>query len=102
MAGILGGISRRLRARRCRRLSERAFEVCRELLAPETAQSIEEYIYRYNEWGVGVEMLVDTLLESEIRVSAAQKEAIMEAMDAMGLDRSQSELKVEEWSSRCS
>lgn len=95
MTGVFGGISRRLHARRCRRLSERAFELSRELLSPEIAQAVEEYIYKYNEWGVGVEMLVDALLEGEIRVSAAQKRAIMEAMDAMGLDRSQSELEVD-------
>ena len=95
MPGIVRGIYRKFHARRCRRLAERAFEVSRELLSPKIAHSIGEYIYKYNEWGVGVEMLVDTLLEFEIEVSAAQKQAIMKAMDAIGSDRSVSELRVD-------
>lgn len=84
----------RSRARRCRKLSEKAFELSRSLLSPEDAERIRADIYDHNEWGLAMETLVDVLLEEEIAVSLDQKRAILDAMDAMGLDRGQSELEV--------
>ena len=82
------------RAETCRLLSERAFELTRSLLPPKEAEVVRAYIYDHNEWGLGIEMLLDVLLEDVISISADQKGAIVEAMSEMGLDRSQSLLRV--------
>ncbi len=41
-----------------------------------------------------METVVDALLEDDIEVSAEQKKTIIHAMEPMGLDRSQHELRV--------
>jgi len=81
-------------AEKCRRLSEHAFELARDLLDADQAKEISEFIYKYNEWGMGLETLVDVLLEDNIAVSSDQKKAIMVAMREMGLDRNQTLLIV--------
>jgi hypothetical protein len=59
---------------------ERAFELAKSLLP--------------DEWGVKIEVLVEVLLEERIAVSSEQKHAIVVAMEAMGLERHQSEIAV--------
>ena len=81
-------------ARRCRRLSEKAFESTKHLLPDKAAEEIRAFIYEHNEWGLGVEVLIDVLIEGDTALSQDQKEAIEQAMNEMGLDRNQSLLRV--------
>jgi len=75
-------------------LSKTAFETIKDRLPEPSVKDIREYIYDYNEWGLGVEMIVDVLLEDDIAITNSQKKAIVKAMDAMGLDRLQHEISV--------
>lgn len=82
------------RADHCQLLSERAFELVRPNLPARDAEVIRSYVYDHAEWGLGIETLVDVLLEESIAVSPEQKQAIVTAMEAMGLDRRQGEIDV--------
>ncbi|MEL6804301.1 MAG: MafI family immunity protein, partial [Bacteroidota bacterium] len=58
------------------------------------AKIIRNYIFEHNEWGLGMETLVDVILEQDIVISPEQKQAVMTAMSAMGLQRSQGKIRV--------
>jgi hypothetical protein len=73
-------------------LSKKAFELVKDLIPSYSVEDIRGWIYDYGEWGLGVESIVDVLLEEDIPVTVAQKKAIVDAMDSMGLDRSQHEI----------
>ena len=75
-------------------LSKTAFELVEDRIPPADAKLIREYIFDHNEWGLGVETIVDVLLEDEIAITAAQRDAIVAALDAMDIDRSQHLLSV--------
>ena len=75
-------------------LSKLAFEATKDQLPESSANDIRELIYEYNEWGLGVEMIVDVLLGDDIAITGSQKKAIVDAMDEMGLDRSQQGIRV--------
>lgn len=83
-----------LHAIKCQQLSEKAFELTKPLLPTKAAEDIRAFIYEYNEWGLGIEVLVDVLLEERIAVRSEQKEAIVVAMEAMGLKGRQREIEV--------
>ena len=75
-------------------LSKTAFELVEERIPPADAKLIREHIYDYNEWGLGVETIVDVLLEDQVVLTTEQRDAIVAALDAMGIDRSQHLLRV--------
>ena len=75
-------------------LSKVAFEAIRSLLPRTSAEHIREYIYDHNEWGLGVEMIVDVLLEEDIAITGPQKKAIFDALEAMRLHVGQQEIRV--------
>ena len=75
-------------------LSKAAFEAIKDLLPGSSAEEIRGLIYDYNEWGLGVEMIVDVLLEDDISITGSQKKAMLDALDAMRLHVGQHELKV--------
>jgi ribonucleotide reductase alpha subunit len=81
-------------ASKCQQLSEKAFELAKPLLPVKAAEDIRAFIYEHNEWGLGIEVLVDVLLEERIAVRSEQKEAIVVAMDAMGIKGRQREIEV--------
>jgi len=72
------------------------FELVKDRIPARVAESIRKDIYVHKKWGLGVETIVDVLLEDEIDVSIAQIDAIVEAMNAMGLKRSQHKIRVVE------
>ena len=76
------------------KLSSTAFALVKNLLPAIEAEQIRGFIFDHNEWGVGVEMLVDVLLDQDIAISTVQKKAILDAMEAMELDRSQEKIRV--------
>ena len=75
-------------------LSKTAFEAVKGILPERSAEHIRGFIYDYNEWGLGVEMIVDVLLEDDIAISASQKNAVLDALDAMELDVAQHNIRV--------
>ena len=79
---------------KCLQLSKKAFELVEDRIPVASLRFIRQNIYDYNEWGLGVETIVDALVEDEIAITTAQRDAIVEALDAMGLDRSQDLLTV--------
>ena len=81
---------------KCLELSKKAFELVEDRIPAASVGFIRENIYDYNEWGLGVETIVDALVEDDIAITAAQRDAIIEALDAMGLNGSQHMLTVNE------
>ena len=75
-------------------LSKAAFEAIKNLLPAASAEHIRGFIYDHNEWGLGVEMIVDVLLEEDIPVTESQKKALFDALDVMSLQVGQQEIKV--------
>jgi hypothetical protein len=76
------------------KLSMAAFELVKDRIPEEDAETIRGLIYEHEEWGQGVEAIVDVLLEHDISVTTEQRDAILEAMNAMSLERSQHKLRV--------
>jgi len=64
-------------------LCNQALEAVRGVLPPETIHEVDEYINRFDEWGLGIEMTIDTLIELELKISRSQFLAIEAAMNAM-------------------
>ncbi|MEL6725650.1 MAG: MafI family immunity protein [Pseudomonadota bacterium] len=75
-------------------LSSFAFSQLEQTLSTADAKIIRNYIFEHNEWGLGMETLVDVILEQDIVISPEQKQAVMTAMSAMGLQRSQGKIRV--------
>jgi hypothetical protein len=48
-------------------------------------QGVFDYINEHDEWGLGMEVLIDHISESEIAISIQQFEAIKQAMASMGM-----------------
>ena len=69
-------------------LCNKALEVCQQLLDEEMYSEIHDYINKYDEWGLGIEMLIDTLSEDDIKIELDQHKLILVAMESMGLDQS--------------
>jgi hypothetical protein len=81
-------------ARECLSLSETAFNLVESRLSQLGSMTVRQYIFDHNEWGLGMEILVDILLEKDIAISSEQKQAIQSAMNAMKLDSSQNDIRV--------
>ncbi len=77
-------------------LSALAFESVFRVLPKEEALEIKELIFEVDEWGLGIETLIDTLVECNIAISPAQKCAIDSAVESMCLDHNQDKLLVNE------
>ena len=75
-------------------LSKRAFESVSEKIEKQESETIREYIYGANEWGLGVETLVHVLIEENIPISSTQYAVISEAINAMKLGIEQEKLLV--------
>ena len=71
-------------------LCNRALEAVRLVIPADLHKDVHDYINRHDEWGLGVETLVDGLTELEIRITAEQFaliEAAMASMDLAGSPR---------------
>ena len=77
-------------------LSKVAFKLVEDRLPEDDSELIRGYIYDHNEWGLGMEHIVDALLEEDISVTRVQRDSIVEAMEAMNLERSQHKLRIAE------
>jgi hypothetical protein len=63
-----------------------ALEATRPSIPPTLYQDVSDYVNRFNECGVGMEMLVDQIIELEIKILLAQFLYIQNAMASMGLE----------------
>jgi hypothetical protein len=63
----------------------RALEAVRSVIPADLYTDVHDYINRHDEWGLGIEILVDGLIEWELRITAEQFALIEDAMGAMGL-----------------
>jgi len=66
-------------------LCNRALEAVGSAIPADLFRDVEDYINRFNEWGLGMEMLIDQLNESDIRITREQFGLIHAAMASMGL-----------------
>lgn len=55
------------------------------VIPSELHAEVSDYINRHNEWGVGMELLVDHLNESDIQINREQFHLIEAAMASTGL-----------------
>lgn len=78
----------------CLALSKAAFELVKDRIPQTDIETVRGFIYDHNEWGLGMETIVDAFLAENIAVTTEQKDAILAAMDAMSLDRCQRKLRV--------
>ena len=66
-------------------LCNQALEGVRVIIPSELHTTVSDYINRHDEWGVGMELLVDQLNEGEVRITREQFTLIETAMASMGL-----------------
>ena len=71
------------------KLCNDALNSCASLIARESSTEISEYINKYNEWSVGIELLIDLLIEDQKKISENQFQLIETAMSAMDLENSE-------------
>ena len=56
-----------------------------DVIPAELQADVSGYINEFDEWGLGVEILIDQICEFDIQVNETQCNAIVEAMESMGL-----------------
>ncbi len=69
-------------------LCNAALEAVRPAIPTDLFRDVDDYINRFDEWGLGMEVLIDQLAEFEIEISREQFGLIKTAMDSMGLGES--------------
>lgn len=57
-------------------------------------RDIYEYIHKVNEWGLGVETVIDYLVEENTELSPGEMEALSEAATSMAINRGLLMIKV--------
>lgn len=66
-------------------LCNRALEAVHPAIPDDLLRDAHDYINRFDEWLLGMEVLIDQLAEFGIKIDRAQFDLIREAMDSMGL-----------------
>lgn len=64
-----------------------ALKAIRSSIPRDLFRDVDEYIKRSDEWGLGMEVLIDQLAELDIAISPEQFDLIRAAMDSMGRAR---------------
>jgi hypothetical protein len=75
-------------------LSKKAYIAVAPKLEEKIRSDIYEYIHEVNEWGLGVETIIDYLVEEEIELSKEEMEALSEAASSMAINRGLEMVKV--------
>jgi len=65
-----------------------ALESVDEYVNSKEYTEIHKFINKYDEWGIGLEMLIDVLCENNRKIEIDQFNKIKEAMISMGLHKS--------------
>lgn len=71
--------------RRRIKLCNRALEAVRSTIPADLYRDVYDYVNRFGESGLGMEVLIEQLSEFEIKITREQFELIQEAMASMGL-----------------
>jgi hypothetical protein len=66
-------------------LCDRALGAVRPAIPADLFRDAHDYINRFDEWGLGMEVLIDPLAEFEIKINREQFGLINAAMDSLGL-----------------
>ena len=66
-------------------LSKLALESVRQLLPAKVQIEVSDYINEHNEWGLGVEVLIDAIAEEKITINAMQHQSLYAAASTMNL-----------------
>lgn len=66
-------------------LCNQALEAVRAVIPSDLHTEVSDYINRHDEWGVGMELLIDQLSEFGIQITQEQFRLIEIAMASMGL-----------------
>jgi hypothetical protein len=66
-------------------LCNRALDAVRSVIPADLHTEAHDFINRHNEWGLGIETLIDGLSELEIRITPEQFALIESAMASMDL-----------------
>jgi hypothetical protein len=69
-------------------LCNRALDAVDAIIPPPLHADVSDYINKHDEWGVGMEMLIDQLGEFDIPITREQFGLIKAAMTSMGLAES--------------
>jgi len=71
-------------------LCNTALNSVKDIIAEHQFQKAYNYINQHNEWGLGMEFLIDWLIEEETKINNTQYEKIRIAMLAMDIENSKS------------
>jgi hypothetical protein len=66
-------------------LCNQALEAVRPTIPADLFRDVHDYINSFDEWGLGMEVLIDQLAELEIKINREQFGLIQAAMDSMSL-----------------
>jgi len=66
-------------------LCNRALESVHSTIPADLYRDVFDYINEYDEWGLGMEILIDQISEYEIKISMQQYQAIEQALESMGM-----------------
>jgi hypothetical protein len=66
-------------------LCNKALEAVRPAIPVDLFRDVDDYINRFDEWGLGMEELIGGLTELGIEIGREQFDLIQAAMDSMGL-----------------
>jgi hypothetical protein len=69
-------------------LCNQALEAVRPAIPSDLWNEVHDYINRFSEWGLGMELLIDRLGDTSVRITSEQFALIQAAMDSMGLGES--------------
>lgn len=68
-------------------LCNQALEAVKNQLSSECYQDVHADINLHDEWGVGMEFLMDWIDDEDVKISRVQFDSIFAAMIAMGMDK---------------
>jgi hypothetical protein len=78
-----------LHRRRTTELCNQALEAVKMVISKQNYDDVHDYINQYGELGLGIELLIDWLLDSEIKITRAQLKCIEKAKAVMGLSNTE-------------
>jgi hypothetical protein len=69
-------------------LCNQALEAVRPAIPSDLCSEVHDYINRFGEWGLGMELLIDRLCDTRVRITPEQFALTQAAMDSMDLGES--------------
>ena len=69
-------------------LCNNALNSVKDTISEQHFKQVHDYINKHNEWGLGMEFLIDWLIDEKTSIARKQYEQIQVAISAMNLDHS--------------